>query len=68
MTVLSGSSVISEKIKPLVIGKAANPRCFKGINKGILGAHYESNCKAWITASIFREWLERLNQKFVQEK
>ena len=68
VTVLLGSSVIGEKLKPLVIGKAANPRCFKGINKGTLGVHYESNCKAWMTASLFREWLERLNQRFIQEK
>ena len=37
VTVLLDSSVIGEKLKPLVFGKAANPRCFKSINKGTLG-------------------------------
>ena len=43
VTVLLGSSVIGDKLKPLVIGKAANPRCFKGVNRDALGVYYESN-------------------------
>ena len=48
-----------------MIGKAANPRCFKSVNKSALGVQYEAKNKAWMTAKLFREWLEKLNQKFI---
>lgn len=47
-TVLLCASATGEKLKPLVIGKANNPRCFRGINKGSLGIDYEANNKAWL--------------------
>ncbi|GFT18925.1 tigger transposable element-derived protein 6 [Trichonephila clavipes] len=45
----------SEKITPLVIGKSAKPRCFKGINS--FPTNYRSNKKAWMTTELFNEWL-----------
>lgn len=45
----------SDKRPPLVIGKSAKPRCFKG-NRG-LPVKYVANKKAWITRSIFTEWV-----------
>ncbi|GFV15453.1 hypothetical protein TNCV_4834791 [Trichonephila clavipes] len=41
----------SEKITPLVIGKSAKPRCFKGINS--FPTKYRSNKKAWMTTELF---------------
>ncbi len=35
-----------EKIKPLIIGKFENPRCFKLINKANLACYYRLNNKA----------------------
>lgn len=54
----------TEKRKLLVIGKSANPRCFK--NKS-LPVKYKANSKAWMTSEIFkselREWDEKLKME-----
>ena len=64
LTFLFCASAVGEKLKPLVIGKSLNPRCFKGIHKDMLGVHLEANKKAWMTSKIFVDWVERTNQKF----
>ncbi|GFV32591.1 uncharacterized protein TNCV_2960011 [Trichonephila clavipes] len=46
----------SEKITPLVIGKSAKPRCFKGINS--FPTKYRSNKKARMTTELFNECLK----------
>ncbi|GFV90007.1 tigger transposable element-derived protein 6 [Trichonephila clavipes] len=56
----------SEKITPLVIGKSAKPRCFKGINS--FPTKYRSNKKAWMTTELFNEWLVSLNSDMKREK
>ena len=63
VTVLLGCSATGEKLKPLVIGKAENPRCFRGVDKALLPVSYHANKKAWITATIFQTWVERLNSR-----
>lgn len=45
----------SDKRPPLVIGKSAKPRCFKG-NRG-LPVKYVANKKAWITRAIITDWV-----------
>ena len=61
ITVLLGCSAAGDKLKPLVIGKAENPRCFHGTDKASLPVTYRANRKAWMTTILFQEWLERLN-------
>ncbi|GFU72968.1 tigger transposable element-derived protein 6 [Trichonephila clavipes] len=56
----------SEKITPLVIGKSAKLRCFKGINS--FPTKYRSNKKAWMTTELFNEWLVSLNSDMKREK
>ncbi|GFV50387.1 tigger transposable element-derived protein 6 [Trichonephila clavipes] len=56
----------SEKITPLVIGKSAKPRCFKGINS--FPTKFRSNKKAWMTTELFNEWLISLNSDMKREK
>ncbi|GFU61314.1 tigger transposable element-derived protein 6 [Trichonephila clavipes] len=56
----------SEKITPLVIGKSAKPRCFKGINS--FPTKYHSDKKAWMTTELFNEWLISLNSDMKREK
>ena len=68
LTFLFCASAVGEKLKPLVIGKSLNPRCFKGIHKDMLGVQYEANKKAWMTSKIFVDWVKRTNQKFRFEK
>jgi hypothetical protein len=54
----------SHKIRPLVIGKSLNPRCFKNINKSALPVIYRANSKAWMRSDIFIEWLKHLDYYF----
>ena len=55
---------------PIVIGKSASPRCFKGIrDKNIpLGVPYYSNAKAWMNSVIMLDILNKINRKLAQQK
>ncbi|XP_066261193.1 jerky protein homolog-like [Euwallacea similis] len=46
----------AHKIRPLVIGKAKNPRCFKNFT---LPVDYDYSAKAWMTSTIFENWFHR---------
>ena len=63
ITVLIACSATGEKLPLLVIGKAAKPRCFKGLQTASLGVRWEHNKKAWMTTVLFTQWLERLNNQ-----
>ncbi|XP_040070451.3 tigger transposable element-derived protein 6-like [Ixodes scapularis] len=56
----------SDKRDPLIIGKAQNPRCFKGARK--LSAEYVWNTKAWMSRAIFSEWLKRFDDDMGRQK
>lgn len=43
----------TNKIKPLVIGKAAKPRCFNGFDNPL---GYDNSKNAWMTTHIFKNW------------
>jgi len=58
LTVFSDGSIL----EPLVIGKAARPRCFKILNINNIGIGYHSNKKAWMTGIIFENYLKKLNK------
>jgi DDE superfamily endonuclease len=58
----------NDKLKPLVIGKFLNPRCFKNINRKNLGVVYEANTKAWMTGIVFERWLKAFDLKMVGRK
>jgi len=47
--------------KPLVIDKAAKPRCFRNLDIQKLPVEWRSNKKAWITSQIMEEWLTAFN-------
>ena len=55
---------------PIVIGKAASPRCFKGLKdkKNPLGVPYYSNAKAWMNSDIMFDVLTKTNRKLAQQK
>ena len=55
---------------PIVIGKSASPRCFKGIKdkKTPLGVPYYSNAKAWVDSVIMSDILSKINQKLARQK
>ena len=56
----------SEKLPILAIGKSAKPRCFLNVKK--LPVTYRNNKKAWMTSSLFREWIEDLDNHFGKKK
>ncbi|XP_050306325.1 jerky protein homolog-like [Anthonomus grandis grandis] len=47
----------THKVKPLIIGKAKNPRSFRNFNCPV---HYRNSKTAWMTAAIFKEWFHRM--------
>ncbi len=49
----------SEKLPAFIIGKAARPRPFNKKTGDQLGFYYRSNAKAWMTAHLYQDWLER---------
>ena len=58
VTILCCTNVTgSDKKKPVMIGKYAKPRCFKGNSKKYLPVTYFSHRNAWMTAAIFTERL-----------
>ena len=63
-------NAVVEKLKPLIIGKAKNPHCFKAIRGGKqkLPVHYEAKKTAWMTALIFNQWLRKINADFCRKK
>lgn len=56
----------SEKLKPLVIGKAMKPRCFKGVKS--FPTDYRANKKAWMTTELFNNWLLTVNGDMKRRK
>lgn len=46
----------SHKLPLMFIGRAANPRCFKNVNKSALPVVYYPQKIAWVNAEIFSDW------------
>lgn len=63
LTVLLCASLEGAKLKPLVIGKALHPRCFKGVHMDLMGVDWRANKKAWMTGQLMTDWLEQLDRK-----
>ncbi|XP_055306652.1 jerky protein homolog-like [Sitodiplosis mosellana] len=61
---LTANSGGSHKVKPLIIGKSKNPRCFKGF---INPLPYANSKSAWMTRDIFRAWFFNHFVKEVRE-
>ena len=58
------SAAEKTELKPIVIWKSENPRCFKKIEKTDLPVTYFSQQKAWMTADIMDAILSKLNRQF----
>ena len=68
ITLLLGSNMSgTDKIKPVVMGKSAKPRCFAKINTETLPVIYRSNRTAWMTCEIFNEWLFGWDRRMMRE-
>ncbi|KAK3697429.1 hypothetical protein RRG08_031193 [Elysia crispata] len=55
----------SEKLPLLMIGKFGQPRCFKSIRT--LPVTYRHNKKAWMTSSLFTEWVQKQDRRFLMQ-
>lgn len=49
----------THKLKPVLIGKSAKPRCFKNVNMDALPVTYKSQRNAWMNSEIFAEWFTK---------
>jgi hypothetical protein len=58
----------TEKLPPLIIGKAERPRAFKRKTGAQLGFLYRNNAKAWMTAKVYREWLKDVDKRMQIQK
>ena len=67
---LQFANAAGEKKLPLVIGRAQNPRCFKGVKDPILpcAIPYRSNAKAWMNRTIWTEWLTQWNAQLAEKE
>ena len=64
------ANAVGGKEVPTVVGKAASPRCFKGLKdkKNPLGVPYYSNAKAWMNSDVMLDDLTKNNQSLVKQK
>ncbi|CAC5385465.1 unnamed protein product [Mytilus coruscus] len=62
LTVMFCCSAMGEKLKPMVIGKARKPRCFKNIDVTNLSVIWRSNKKSWMTEATFLDWIKSVNR------
>ena len=57
VTLMACSNATGSHTLPLMfIGKAANPHCFKNVNKSALPVIYYAQKNAWVNAKIFSDW------------
>ncbi|KZO94074.1 DDE-domain-containing protein, partial [Calocera viscosa TUFC12733] len=57
----------TERLPPFIIGHARKPRCFNNKDGAALGFDYHWNSKAWMTGSLFAEYLHDFDQYLAQD-
>ncbi len=60
-------SRLNEQLPSLIIGRSAKPRCLKNFDLSELKIFYRSNKNAWLTQSIFLEYLTFLNDLMISQ-
>ncbi|XP_069110032.1 tigger transposable element-derived protein 6-like [Argopecten irradians] len=68
LTVMFACSATGEKLKPLVIGKAKQPRCFRNLKSSKMPVTWSHNRKAWMDSYIFGEWIKDVDRQMKREK
>jgi hypothetical protein len=53
----------TDKLKPVIVGKSARPRAWKKWDPKTM-CHYFSNTTAWVTTTIFVQWINAINAHF----
>ncbi|GBN05842.1 Tigger transposable element-derived protein 4 [Araneus ventricosus] len=54
-----------QKLKPLVIGRSKNPRCFKDAKS--LEVDYDFIKKSWMKSEICEKWVQKLDKRMIEE-
>ena len=54
----------TDKLPPLMIGRARRPQCFNGLTAEQLGLDYDYSAESWMNIEIFCRWLLRV-EKYV---
>ena len=62
LTGLAAGNAYGERLPMFFIGKANQPRCFKGVRN--LPCRYRAQRKSWMTVELFEERLRQLDRKF----
>jgi hypothetical protein len=58
LTLLLGGNASGEfKLKALLVYHSENSKALKGMVKTLLPVTWRSNSKAWVTATLFQDWL-----------
>jgi hypothetical protein len=57
-------SALGEKLPPWTIDKSKNPRTFHGQDMSKLKVKYTNSAKAWMTNSIFNQYVKELDEYF----
>lgn len=60
-------NALGEFEQPLVIGHALKPRCFKNITPQNLPVVWTANKKAWMTTTIFTDWVKKFDSKMAAQ-
>lgn len=68
LTVMLCCSMTGEKLKPFVIGKALNPRCFKNVKHSSLPVKWAANKKAWMTSGLFEDWIKDIDSQMRRKR
>ena len=66
LTGLAASNALGGKLPMLVIGKSANPRCFKHIKS--VPCKYTNQAKSSMDSDIFTRWLKELDRQMIAEE
>ena len=61
LAVVVTCNISGEFLKPVVIGKALKPECFRNFDHSCLPVSYKANQKASMTPDIFIEWIREFD-------
>ena len=68
LTLVLCFNMIGQFTKPIVIGRAKRPHCFRNIKTDRLPVVWAYNRKAWMTSSIYTHFLTDLNKQMNTDK
>lgn len=66
LTGMAVGNAKGERLPMFAIGKAKNPRCFKGVKS--IPCRYRAQAKSWMSSELFEEWIKELDRSFGVQK